>query len=638
MNKLISIIKLTVFFIPILLVFFCVYYFGVNIPYMDDWAFAPLLCQYKEGEISIWNFLAAFQNEHRVGVGYLLSLIFSLITNYNVKTIMYLNQAIIVLSFLIVYIHTSKEYGFSLKNIPIWFLPVPFLWFSWVQYENILWAFQTAFTLPLLFSIAALYLLGKFIKNNSRHELSILLLVIILALLSTFSSVMGLLVWPILMLNILISKKKWIYKISILIVFIITCFIYSIGKPDFPYTDHSNIANILRIYIGNPFYSIAYFISLFGMSANFHCYILSPIVCFIFGLAVLASLYGITVFMFKNRNFYSHNIFLVSVIIYGILIHIAFFYKNGYTLDMPFYLPSRYSTYNIMFIVAIYLLLVNVINSEKSGGCSKRYKLELIPLLLIFICSVHYIITPVTFLQPRKELLEKSIFPLLNYENTENRYLNLLNPNLIIPNDLLDNMRRTARYLDKYSMSIFDKNYLRRKYPNDYKLKYLTGMELYRFGEEDFNCSGKWDFIRPKDILLADNYFKCNPDFLISSRSNSINTGAISTKRFKIVEASFLYTKIILGANFKERKIGLDIDGDGLIDVDCEPKKQGTLSRIFTRVFYVKPDEPYCFEILYDLSGLKGKEVSFIVKDDHLYYEYWIMFTQPVILSKNNLK
>ena len=100
----------------------------------------------------------------------------------------------------------------------------------------------------------------------------------------------------------------------------------------------------------------------------------------------------------------------------------------------------------------------------------------------------------------------------------------------------------------------------------------------------------------------------------------------------------FLYTKIILGANFKERKIGLDIDGDGLIDVDCEPKKQGTLSRIFTRMFYVKPDEPYCFEILYDLSALKGKEVSFIVKDDHPYYEYWIMFTQPVILEKTLLK
>ncbi len=615
------------------MIFFCVYYFGVNIPYADDWYFLDHLQLYKQGKETISNICLSSLWEHLSGTGLVLTLLFAKVVGYNFKTILLLNICLLMVGFLILLKYSLKEFNMSLKNIPLWFIPVPFLWFSWVQADNILTAIHICLLISVVLSLLAFYFCYAFIKASRTNNALILFISINLsAILASFAMISGLFVWPIVIFNILIFTKNRIYKFAIIAVFIAVSLVYFVMRPILPHTSPSYIIKFLTEYARDPAYSLSYFISFFGQFTNYNYYVMSAGVCLLAGIIIISVIAYLVFLVISNRDLYRENIFLWSIIVYCIMIHSSVFYKScHFYIGMPFFLPSRYASFNLPLIVAVYLLFVKICCNSNLPSSRTNY----LAIALIFICVLHYVITPFTYIQPLTDKKVKSIFSLLDYSNKEDQSFYAITIN---DRQHVDAIRKIAPLMEKYSISIFNKDYLKKKYPLEYTLKYETNGEITRFPKNVFTFTGEWNFLE-KDLYnsMSDGInLKLNPNFVVSSRSRFPNKAEIRSCPFMVSEDSFLYSQFILSGNFKNRVIGLDLNNDGVVEVNCESIPKPRMFKLFSRLFYVNPQSPYCFDVLFDLSDYKGKEVSLIVCHSGESCAEWIEFTQPVILKKSN--
>ncbi|MFZ2658265.1 MAG: hypothetical protein WAX69_25255 [Victivallales bacterium] len=624
-------IKLILFLLPLIMIFSCVCYFGVNIPYVDDWPFLNHLLSFKEGKETISDICLVSLWEHMMGTGFLLTLLSAMAVGYNFKYLLFLNVCILILGFLVLVRYALIEFNLSLKNIPFWFIPVPFLWFSWVQADNILTAIHSCLLISVVLSMLAFYFCYRYINADKTDNALILFMSMIAsAILGSFSMINGLFVWPIVIFNVLRFTKNRTYKIAVISVFIVVLIVYMCMRPVLPHTSDSYIIKYLSEYARNPLYSLSYFISLFGLFANYNYYVMSAFVCLMSGSIMILAVASLTFLISCRRDLYKENIFLCSIIIYCLIIHSAIFYKNcQFYIGMPFFLSSRYASFNLLLVVSVYLLIVKIWG--KSNVLSG--KVNYLAIAIISICMLHYVVTPVTYIQPVTDKKTKTVYELLDYKNSDDQSFYTITIN---DKQHADAIREMLPLMEKYSISIFNKEYLRNEYPLEYALKFMTGEEIARLPLNAFEYSGKWNFIKKDcfESMPGSINIKLNPDYLVSSKSRLPNIGGIKSKSFMVSTDSFLYIQFMLSGNFKNRKIGLDLNNDGVPDVDCEPRLKPKLIKLLSRLFYVNPETPYCFDVLFDLSDYKGNEISLIVSDSGESEAEWMMFTQPVILKK----
>lgn len=83
----------------------------------------------------------------------------------------------------------QRQFGFRLLSVPWWFIPVPFLICNLAQWKNLLCGFQAGFIMSIPFSLLAYHALG-------RCRLGWFLLALASATIASFSTAMGLAVWP----------------------------------------------------------------------------------------------------------------------------------------------------------------------------------------------------------------------------------------------------------------------------------------------------------------------------------------------------------------------------------------------------------------------------------------------------------
>lgn len=81
----------------------------------------------------------------------------------------------------------------DIKASPLWFVFIPLVGFTLVQYENTLWAFQIAWFIVLFCTIAALGLLA----HDRAPSMGRLLAAVVLGTIGSYSLEQGLLVWPV---------------------------------------------------------------------------------------------------------------------------------------------------------------------------------------------------------------------------------------------------------------------------------------------------------------------------------------------------------------------------------------------------------------------------------------------------------
>jgi hypothetical protein len=172
---------------PVALDFWFIRAFGVNVPYADSWnGSLPFVKAFSNGTLTLAE-LWAPHNENRMFFPKLILAVVDSHTRANQVTDMYLSAIVMTAALAVLLVVALRSTGLGLA----WMVPIPFLFFSLAQVGNILWAFQFAWMLVLLCLVVSLWGL-----DSSRAHYLPFAIAVLAAVVASFSSLQGLLIWP----------------------------------------------------------------------------------------------------------------------------------------------------------------------------------------------------------------------------------------------------------------------------------------------------------------------------------------------------------------------------------------------------------------------------------------------------------
>ena len=336
--------------------FLYVYFFGVNVPFWDQWEFIPLF-----EKINSWtlNFQDLFSqhNEHRIFFPRIIMLIIACVTKYNTKWEMYFTEILLCINLIICFLVIKKEVNINIKSIPYCFLPVPYLIFTLRQHENMLWGFQIGFVIVLTMSLITFYFILRLVeREHIKNRYLYMFSSLTAAVIASFSSIMGLFVWPTVILQILISqinrRNKIYYSLIWTATGITVWIIYFINyhKPG----HHPDIF----IFLHNPYVFLRYFFTCIGTTLFWSketAFIGGSIIFFIFLITLL--------YLYKNKRL-EHNTFWVGAMVFSFLTILSISAgRCGFGIEQA--MTSRYVTFSIFIVISLYAILIDVTMREK---------------------------------------------------------------------------------------------------------------------------------------------------------------------------------------------------------------------------------------------------------------------------------
>lgn len=173
---------------PLLYLLYVVHY-GVNSLFLDDWENVSLGDAALHGHLT-FSALWAQHNEERLLFPNLLFVLSSVATHLNLKDIILFDALLMIMA----YVLLIRIYRVTTRSVMRHWqvLGFGFIWFSVIDWENALWAFQMAWYVILLSFILVLFLLC-----SKRLSWGAFAGAIALAIIASFSSFQGLLIWPV---------------------------------------------------------------------------------------------------------------------------------------------------------------------------------------------------------------------------------------------------------------------------------------------------------------------------------------------------------------------------------------------------------------------------------------------------------
>jgi NADH:ubiquinone oxidoreductase subunit 6 (subunit J) len=217
----------TVILLPLIFTFFFVYKFGITIPFWDEWELVPLLEKMHNNTLTLadlWN----QHNEHRLIFPQILMLLLARLSNWNIFLELCTNMvlATFTLLFLLSILRSTSEI------ISPWLkIFISLMIFSMVQYENWSWGWQIQFFMSILGSVIAIWAANKWQGKSSG-----LVIVILAAVLSSYSFNTGLLTWPAVLVVLLLQKKwkrKHIITLTLACIATVLLYYYKYTKPSY---------------------------------------------------------------------------------------------------------------------------------------------------------------------------------------------------------------------------------------------------------------------------------------------------------------------------------------------------------------------------------------------------------------------
>jgi hypothetical protein len=346
------------------------------VPTRDMWdAYFGAYQHLAQGDISI---LWTQQNEHRIVLSRLLfwvdlryfsgAGIFLLCCNY-------LFAALIFLCLLLVLRDALPDSG-SRQVRRALALVILAMTFSWIQYDNLIWGFQSQFLLAQLLPLSAFFLLHRHVASAHRPEW-LFWLAGLLGLLSAGAMANGVLALPVMSIMALVLRLAW-WRIAVLAAFsalVIFVYFYHYVAP----ADHGSALSVLRespvgvlqfvlLYLGGPAYT---------MTGKGSYYLPAQLA----GAAVLAlSLYHLWRAVAHGRR--SLDVALLAFLIYAGVAALGTATGRLY-LGLDTALNSRYMTPVLMGWSCLLILSVSVLVEKFSDRPARLKWLALVPLLLL---------------------------------------------------------------------------------------------------------------------------------------------------------------------------------------------------------------------------------------------------------------
>ncbi len=367
-------IALVLILAPVILGFAYVFLFGVNIPYYDEWVVVQLFEKYQTGELNFSDFYAQ-HNEHRILFPRVILLIIGILSRFDTVIEMYFIQVLVATIMIVLFLKLKNQFGFSMARIPAWIIPVPFLIYSWRQYENFLWGLMIAFVLPIAASVLSFFFLDRlnkpYEKKLARKHWRNFALGVIFTVVSSFSMAMGLLAWAAGIFQLLSlpgkNPKKYLYFGIWTFLGILTWIGYFLGymKP----ANHPSLFYVLS----HPVETFKSFLIFLGSSLYW-----DESLSFATGL-ILFIIAVILVIIIAKKGLVRENSFWLTLLLFSFLVVGAILVgRAGFGKDALLW--SRYTTYSIPIVVSLYVLSVNLIYKKPR---SKIVKIILVVLLIL---------------------------------------------------------------------------------------------------------------------------------------------------------------------------------------------------------------------------------------------------------------
>ena len=345
MKKIVTVI---VFVLPVLLGLLLVLLFGVNGAVGDQLDIVPpLLAKQSAQQLRLAD-LAAFHNEHRILFPRLIMLVLARLTRYSNIAEMLFIQLLLALSLLILLMQFRARLAQRVEWL--WFAPVPFLLFSWRQWETMLYGVQIAYILPVFCVLLSFFALDR-LEKGWRGVLA-MAAAMLCASIASFSLLPGLFAWPAGLLLLLLksqpgARKKW-WVLLWLLAGISHWLLYFHGFQALPRVEAplAALPQLLAL--------ASFFLACLG-NALIGRYIA---VLILTGMGLVAFLPVLSFWLTRARC-WGRNAFSIALLFFSLLAVMSIA-LGRFQLGIRAGLGARYSTFALLFTIAVYMLLLDL--------------------------------------------------------------------------------------------------------------------------------------------------------------------------------------------------------------------------------------------------------------------------------------
>jgi hypothetical protein len=326
------------FAIPVVSYLWMIHADGVNVIFGDQWDDVALIGHAYSGTLH-FSTLWSQHYENRIFFPNLIVLALAYTTHLNVVTEEYLSAFMLFGgTALVICAHKRR----SPERRWIWYCPVAFLLLSLAQAGNALWGFQMAWYLVLLMVALALYLLDREPARTLVFGAAIAAAVV-----ASFSSLQGLLVWPAGLLLIYLRRRPQHLTIAWIGSAVVTGVIYIVGfnlnaAPAGSHDPATTVTFFMRVagdIVGEP--QPGPLVTLFG------------------SVLVATAIWALVRFAIWGRTSTGGRPLALSLILFGLLfLGLTAYGRSGFSA-FGFNVESRYTVFAIFVLVGLYLVVLD---------------------------------------------------------------------------------------------------------------------------------------------------------------------------------------------------------------------------------------------------------------------------------------
>lgn len=359
-NKAPKSIQVFIFFfstLPACFLAVLILWYGVNVPYWDQWDIAPFFEKLSQGSLTFADLFAQF-NEYRQFFPNAIFVILGWLTRWDVRFEMYVTFLLACLVSFNLYRLCQATFSSSAIQRSLVLLFTNLLVFSPIQYENWLFGVQIVYFMPIACITTCMTILYSGISPKVKY-----LTAACLCTISTFSSANGILSWlvivPILMqtLNDSVKKRKLFLGWGFGFCLATVIYLYGDGKP----LQHPSVSAPLA----HPFQTVIYFINLLGSPVALSWMYISTVT----GLALLTIYVLVIIYVLRAResDLWCRTNCWIMLGVYSVLT--AFMITIGRSqLGLKESLISRYTTFTICLSISLIYLVPIVLNHSIVRG------------------------------------------------------------------------------------------------------------------------------------------------------------------------------------------------------------------------------------------------------------------------------
>jgi len=335
-------LPLLVMAVPVGLYYWLVASYGVNVPDGDTWnGTLPLLADFSGGHLTLAE-LWAPHNENRLLVPNTILILLDSATHMNQVVDLLVSATMLVAGVIILCWLAAR----TLRLSPAWVAPLPFVLLSFVQTENALNAIQLSWTVIILLTAVALAVL-----EVAERRWILFAAAALAAALASFSSLQGLLVWPV---GLVYGTAAGWRRSQAVVWVVLAAGAAVLYAHDFgPVVPSAPPGEVFR----HPLVSVEFFLLLVGAPFAFHRPVMGAVMLCVLVATVLAAVRAE-----PWRRFRVPGALVLLALLFDGLVTVGRVGMGTGEAASP-----RYTSYNLMLLAGTYLLAVAAARSRLSG-------------------------------------------------------------------------------------------------------------------------------------------------------------------------------------------------------------------------------------------------------------------------------